>query len=235
MDNIEHCVNENFGSNYFPCEERTSGEVNVLNFILPLVLVHLLLLILVCLAAPCLKDWVNMIVSQGKKRSKDLKIVRVFVIDNVSSYDQLLQFHRSKSAFKMNYIGIDCEWVSKKGQENAPVALLQIATPLCDCFLVRLCKMDGQMPQVIKEVLEDRTVLKFGVGIQNDAKRLLEMFGIHAQGCVDLRDVAQRTLLANGDQRFVILAHSFILSMTPSPFKAVEFPGGGGGICHRHC
>ena len=115
------------------------------------------------------------------------------------------------------------------------MALLQIATPLSDCFLVRLCKMDGQMPLVIKDILEDRTVVKFGVGIQNDAKRLLKMFGIHAQGCVDLGDVAQRSLVANGDQRFVILAHSFILSMTPSPFKAVEFPGGRGGISHRHC
>ncbi|XP_067051206.1 exonuclease 3'-5' domain-containing protein 2-like [Acropora muricata] len=100
----------------------------------------------------------------------------------------------------MNYIGIDCEWVNKKGQVNAPVALLQIATPLCDCFLVRLCKMDGQMPQTVKEILEDKTILKFGVGIQDDAKRLWKMFGIHARGCVDLRHVIQRSQLENDDQ-----------------------------------
>ena len=75
---------------------------------------------------------------------------------------------------------------------NAPVALLQIATPLCDCFLVRLCKMDGQMRQIVKEILEDKTVFKFGVGIQDDAKMLWKMFGIHARGCVDLRHVIQR-------------------------------------------
>ena len=72
----------------------------------------------------------------------------------------------------MNYIGIDCEWVNKEGQVNAPIALPQIATPLCDCFLVRLGKTDGWMPQSVKELLQDKIVLKFGVGIQDDAKRL---------------------------------------------------------------
>ena len=108
----------------------------------------------------------------------------------------------------MNYIGIDCEWVNKEGQVNAPVALLQIATPLCDCFLVRLCKMDGQMPQTVKEILQDKTVLKFGVGIQDDAKRLWKMFGIHARGCVDLRHVIQRSQLENEYERFVICSTS---------------------------
>ncbi|XP_015750786.1 PREDICTED: Werner syndrome ATP-dependent helicase homolog [Acropora digitifera] len=135
--------------------------------------------------------------SQGTKRSKFVKKAQVFVIDDASSCDKLLQFHRSKYAFKLNYIGIDCEWVNNEGQQNMPVALLQIATPLCDCFLVRLCKMDSQMPQIVKEILEDKTVLKFGVGIQDDAKRLWKMFGIHARGCVDLRQVIQRSRLDN--------------------------------------
>ena len=160
-------------------------------------------------SAKDIKNSTNMSSSQGRKRPKDPKTARVFVIDDASSCDKLLQFHRSKYAFKLNYIGIDCEWVNNEGQQNMPVALLQIATPLCDCFLVRLCKMDGQMPQIVKEILEDKTVLKFGVGIQNDAKRLLEMFGIHVRGCVDLRHVAQRTQLKNGDQRFVTWAHPF--------------------------
>ena len=92
--------------------------------------------------------------SQGTKRSKFLKKAQVFVIDDASSCDKLLQFHRSKYAFKINYIDcIDCEWVNKEGQMNAPVALLQIATPLCDCFLVPLCKMGGQIPQTVKKIL----------------------------------------------------------------------------------
>lgn len=146
----------------------------------------------------------------GKKRSIYPKTARVFVI-NDSSCDEPLRFHISKYDFKLNYIGIDCEWVNNEGQENMPVALLQIATPLCDCFLVRVCKMDGQMPQIVKKILEDKAVLKFGVGIQNDAKRLFEMFAIHVRGCVDLRHVAQRTQLENRDQRYVICAEPFIM------------------------
>ena len=157
----------------------------------------------------------NMSSSQGRKPPKDPKTARVFVIDDASSCGKLLQFYCSKYTFEMNYIGIDCEWVKKKGQVNAPVALLQIATPLCDCFLVRLCKMDGQIPKIVKEILEDKAVLKFGVGIQNDAKRLSDMFTIHVRGCVDLKYVAQRTRLENGDQRFVI----FILNNDPFPFQ----------------
>ena len=98
----------------------------------------------------------------------------------------------------MNYFRIDCEWVNKEGQVNAPVAFLQ------------MCKMDGQMPQTVKEILEDKTVLifKFGVGIQDDAKRLWKMFGIHARGCVDLRHVIQRSQLENEYQWFVICSLS---------------------------
>ena len=64
------------------------------------------------------------------------------------------------------------------------------------------------MLQIIKESLEDKTVLKFGVGIQDDAKRLWKMFGINARGCVDLRHVIQRSQLENEYQRFVICSLS---------------------------
>ena len=60
------------------------------------------------------------------------------------------------------------------------------------------------MRQIVKEILQDKTVVKFGVGIQDDAKRLWKMFGIHARGCVDLRHVIQRSKLENEYQRFVI-------------------------------
>ena len=64
------------------------------------------------------------------------------------------------------------------------------------------------MRQIVKEILEDKTVLKFGVGIQDDTKRLWKMFGVHARGCVDLRHVIQRSQLENEYQRFVICSLS---------------------------
>ena len=154
---------------------------------------------------------------QGRKRYNDKKTAQVYVIDDMNSCEELLKCFRSRYTFEVNFIGIDCEWVNKKGQVNAPVALLQIATPLCDCFLVRLCKMDGQMPQIVKDILEDKAILKFGVGIINDAKRLSETFDVHVRGCVDLRHIiTQRTLLENGNQRFV-RAHPLII-FYPCPF-----------------
>ena len=120
------------------------------------------------------------------------KNTRVFVVDNVSLCDKLLLSYRSSYPFRLNFLGMDCEWVNKKGHTNTPVALLQIATPLSDCFLIRLCKMNGHLPQTVRDILEDKNILKFGVGIKEDAKRLTGMFGVQVMGCVDLRHVVER-------------------------------------------
>ena len=136
---------------------------------------------------------------------KKLKTSRIFVVDSVSSCDKLLQSYRAQYPFKLNFLGLDCEWVNRKGQANAPVALLQIATPLCDCFLIRLCKMEGRLPQTVREILKDKNVLKFGVGIQDDVKKLSGMFGVDVFGCVDLRHVVHRCRLDEIDrQRYMI-------------------------------
>lgn len=142
------------------------------------------------------------------------KTSRVFVVDNASSCDKLLQSYLSKYPSKLNFLGLDCEWVNKKGQTNVPVALLQIATPLSDCFLIRLCKMDGHLPQTVREILEDKSILKFGVGIKDDAKRLTGMFGVNVLGCVDLRHVVQRCRVEYSVQtRYVVkLMHLSMLS-----------------------
>ena len=73
--------------------------------------------------------------SQGTKRNKFSKKAQVFVIDDASSCNKLLQCHGSERAFKMNYIGIDCEWVNKEGQVNAPVALLRLQLHCVTNFL----------------------------------------------------------------------------------------------------
>lgn len=137
------------------------------------------------------------------------RMSRIFVLDSVSSCDNFLQSYRAQYPFKMNFLGLDCEWVNKKGQTSAPVALLQIATPLCDCFLIRLCKMGNHLPQTVRDILEDKSVLKFGVGIQDDAKKLSGMFGVAVLGCVDLRHVVQRCrLYHSGEQRYLICSHT---------------------------
>lgn len=50
-------------------------------------------------------------------------------------------------------VGLDCEWVSK-GKENRPVALLQVATPHRDCYLIRLNKLQS-VPDCLLRILSD--------------------------------------------------------------------------------
>ncbi|KAK7110101.1 exonuclease 3'-5' domain-containing protein 2-like [Littorina saxatilis] len=89
---------------------------------------------------------------------------------------------------KTKVLGIDCEWVLKQ-----PVALLQIATHSHYCVLVRLCFMDQtDFPQSLKTLLADKSILKVGVGVNDDALKLKRDYGLQVNGCVDLRDVLHR-------------------------------------------
>ena len=133
----------------------------------------------------------------GSKLNNGCKTSQVFVINSVPSCDRLIRFYRWKYPHKLNFLGVDCEWMSCKEQRNYPVALLQIATPLRVCFLIRLCKMDGRLPQSVREILEDRNILKFGVGIQDDSKKLRASYGVKVSGCVDLRHVVHRCRAQN--------------------------------------
>ncbi|KXJ13471.1 exonuclease 3'-5' domain-containing protein 2 [Exaiptasia diaphana] len=129
------------------------------------------------------------------RRDEVVKLAKVFVLSNPSECEQALRAYKEKYQsypFSMNFLGLDCEWVNDKGIVTHPVALLQIATPLNDCFLIRLCKFEGILPRILKEILEDRNILKFGVGIQDDAKKLNGMYGINVSGFVDLRHVVLR-------------------------------------------
>jgi hypothetical protein len=116
----------------------------------------------------------------------------VYVLKDVAECDRILQAYKDYYPLPLNFLGLDCEWVNQKGIASHPVALLQIATPLNDCFLIRLCKMRGPLPLSLTEILEDRNILKFGVGIQDDAKKLNLMYGLNVNGCVDLRHVTLR-------------------------------------------
>lgn len=126
------------------------------------------------------------------KGEEILKSARVFVLNDANECEQTLQAYKESYPFPLNFLGLDCEWVNEKGRDTHPVALLQIATPLNDCFLIRLCQMKGTLPRILKEILEDRNILKFGVGIQDDAKKLNRTYGMNVSGCVDLRHVVLR-------------------------------------------
>ncbi len=97
---------------------------------------------------------------------------------------------------EVKFLGFDCEWVNDglsgddKVSKGQPVALLQLCT-LSECFLIQMSGMGMHIPKALKQVLEDRSILKFGVGVDEDSKRLRSL-GINVCGTVDIRFLIQR-------------------------------------------
>ena len=57
-------------------------------------------------------------------------------------------------------IGLDCEWSRK------PVALLQLALPDGNCFLIQVCRMVDGIPPTLESVLANKRCV-YGVGSHN--------------------------------------------------------------------
>ena len=115
--------------------------------------------------------------------------IPVYVVSDPILCRELLQKQSLTETIK--FIGLDCEWVSEN--IKTPIALLQLATGN-NCFLIRVEKMTKSkrhLPEALKTLLEDRRVLKFGVGIEQDGKKL-RMLGINLRGFVDLRHIILR-------------------------------------------
>lgn len=122
----------------------------------------------------------------------------VFVFEDLNACSEELTKELEKYPYEVVVLGLDCEWVSQDRREVeeespvCPVALLQLAFPHGRCFLIRLCQMNARLPDKLRDILEERNVLKTGVGIGEDAKKLSSCYGLVVQGCVDLRHVASR-------------------------------------------
>ena len=87
----------------------------------------------------------------------------------------------AKLAAKFRILGVDCEWV---GQNK--VALLQLGVANGRVVLVRLNKM-LRPPKSLFGLLGDSRTLKVGVGVNEDAQKLLNDFGMDVKSSVDLR------------------------------------------------
>ncbi|MEW5308485.1 MAG: hypothetical protein WDW38_000441 [Sanguina aurantia] len=87
-------------------------------------------------------------------------------------------------------LGLDAEWDSGAAASgSSAVALLQLSTAT-ECVLVQLGRLQGGVPPSLLRLLADPQVIKAGLGIAEDMRRLQVGFGIAVQGAVDLRDVA---------------------------------------------
>ena len=85
-------------------------------------------------------------------------------------------------------IGLDAEWVA-----GNKVALVQLAVK-GHCALLRLHGLDegASLPPSLLLLLEERSILKLGVGIQQDLKLLYTQYGLSSYGVLDLQALASR-------------------------------------------
>ncbi|TRY69122.1 hypothetical protein TCAL_04110 [Tigriopus californicus] len=90
-------------------------------------------------------------------------------------------------------MGVDCEWYTprEKGAPVGPVALIQLAFHDGWCVLVRLNRLGG-LPAELRVWLSDAQILKLGVGINEDARKLERDYGLSVRGCCDLRHWVQQ-------------------------------------------
>uniref|UniRef100_A0A1I8IDC3 3'-5' exonuclease domain-containing protein n=2 Tax=Macrostomum lignano TaxID=282301 RepID=A0A1I8IDC3_9PLAT len=76
-------------------------------------------------------------------------------------------------ARQLGYCGLDCEWRwQNEFGEVGQLALLQLATDDGRALLIRVQRLTVVPPQ-LEAFLADRTVFKFGVGIDGDANKLV--------------------------------------------------------------
>ena len=61
------------------------------------------------------------------------------------------------------------------------------------CYVVRVSLMgDSGPPSTLSAILEDENVLKLGVGIQDDDRKMRADFGVAVRGFVDLRHLSMQ-------------------------------------------
>lgn len=112
---------------------------------------------------------------------------RVYVVQSEDDWRKVLPLVQ-RELQGQGVLGLDCEWVDAGGRRR-PVALLQLATSSGVCVLVRLQAFTPPLPDSLQSLLGDPSIIKAGVGIDQDRMFLETDYSLLVQGCVDLRHV----------------------------------------------
>ena len=114
-----------------------------------------------------------------------------YIVDNDENVHHINLLNNSK------YLGLDCEWVSKKKKFDIEkkVSLVQISNGNI-CILVRLHLL-SKMPTNLLNLLQSTNNYKFGVGISADVAKLFRDHMIEVNNWIDLRNVSKNTFDEN--------------------------------------
>ncbi|KAF4623692.1 hypothetical protein D9613_001654 [Agrocybe pediades] len=113
--------------------------------------------------------------------------IQIFYLrDHVEANRQLASLGSGPQA-----LGFDLEWRPNfvKGAPENPVALVQLSNSDV-IFLLQITQMQ-EFPEKLKEILLNPLIIKAGVSIQNDAKKLYNDYQVSICNCVELSFLAR--------------------------------------------
>ncbi|KAI1790059.1 ribonuclease H-like protein [Ganoderma leucocontextum] len=90
-------------------------------------------------------------------------------------------------------LGFDLEWVVTFRRGRAPMERRTALVQLCDARMILLVQVSAmkKFPQKVKEVIENKDIMKLGANIRNDGQKLFRDFGILPTGLVELGALAR--------------------------------------------
>ena len=131
---------------------------------------------------------------------------KVYVIEDFSLADDI--FYQLSQA---KILGFDTETKpSFKRGENHRVSLLQLATDDA-VYLFRL--INGGFPLALKKIFEDERIIKAGVAIRDDLKKLRAIHEFEPSGFCELQDLStQKGIKSNGLRKLSAIVLGFKIS-----------------------
>ena len=110
----------------------------------------------------------------------------IIIVESHQEWDDIAA--RVQGALEAHpFVGFDLEWVSPRNGEPKPVALMQLSFYDGWTVLVRLNKLEWLIPESLGDILTDGSIMKIGVGVFGDAKKLREDYDVGMRGSLDLR------------------------------------------------
>jgi ribonuclease D len=106
-----------------------------------------------------------------------------------TAFEANQQCNKIRANLQNPVLGFDCEW--NTSYQRHRVALVQLCTSSGMTVLFRL-NMIGQMPDQLKKLLEDRNILKVGVGSTIDGQYLAQDYNLNPRGIVDIRHLTSK-------------------------------------------
>ncbi len=106
----------------------------------------------------------------------------IVMVRNNNFQDALIEMKRSP------FLGFDMEAkpTFRKGQRENKTSIIQIAT-LTKCFMLFVVEIE-QISQ-LRSVMENRNIVKLGIGLGNDKKRLRHEFKFQSRCVVDISEI----------------------------------------------